>query len=214
MTNIITLDGPSSSGKGTIAKELSKNLNFFHLESGLLYRTLAKFLIDKGIDEDEIDAETIASLDLSCLIDTNKRRLVSNKKIYTSEVSLTTSKIATLKVVRDFILSFQRSLGVRYNLIADGRDMGTVVFTDAKLKIYVDAPLAIRAERRYNQLKDIEKNVNLAQVFNDLANRDQRDSSRTIAPLVVPLGAVIIDTSIMSVEQSVTRILLEYKKDS
>jgi CMP/dCMP kinase len=214
MTDIITLDGPSSSGKGTIAKELSKKLNFFHLESGLLYRTVAKLILDKNINANEIDAKTINSFDLDCLIDVDRRRLVASSDIYTSELSLLTSRIATLKVVRDFIMGFQRSLGIRYDLIADGRDMGTVVFKDAKLKLYVDAPIAIRAERRYNQLKGIEKNVNLAQVFSDLVSRDKRDSSRTIAPLAVPLEAIIIDTSVMSVEQSVTRILLEYKKDS
>ena len=214
MTDIITLDGPSSSGKGTIAKELSKKLNFFHLESGLLYRTVAKLILYKNINANEIDAKTINSFDLDCLIDVDRRRLVASSDIYTSELSLLTSRIATLKVVRDFIMGFQRSLGIRYDLIADGRDMGTVVFKDAKLKLYVDAPIAIRAERRYNQLKGIEKNVNLAQVFSDLVSRDKRDSSRTIAPLAVPLEAIIIDTSVMSVEQSVTRILLEYKKDS
>ena len=214
MTDIITLDGPSSSGKGTIAKELSKKLNFFHLESGLLYRTVAKLILYKNINANEIDAKTINSFDLDCLIDVDRRRLVASSDIYTSELSLLTSRIATLKVVRDFIMGFQRSLGIRYDLIADGRDMGTVVFKDAKLKLYVDAPIAIIAERRYNQLKGIEKNVNLAQVFSDLVSRDKRDSSRTIAPLAVPLEAIIIDTSVMSVEQSVTRILLEYKKDS
>lgn len=212
MTDIITIDGPSCSGKGTIAKSLAKRINYFHLESGLLYRVIAKYFMDKSNEANTIDERMLHEIELNKLIEFNQQGLVSRKDLYTSTVSNFTSTISQLKSVRDLVLIFQRSLQEQYNLIAEGRDMGSIVFPKANLKIYIDAPISVRAERRYNQLKDIEKDVNLAQVFNDLVERDKCDSSRQIAPLQIPLGAILIDTSLMNVNQAIEFILSEHSK--
>jgi len=213
--SVITIDGPSGSGKGTIAGLLAQRLGWHLLDSGALYRIVAAEALQRGIalEAEAQLAEMAAGLAIRfdgerVEVDGVDRSLL----IRTEEVSAAASKVAALPAVRTAILDLQRSMCRPPGLVADGRDMGTVVFPAAALKIYLDASAEVRAERRYNQLKNKGLGVSLRALLANLQERDARDKGRAVSPLVPAEDAIVIDSSEMSIDEVLTRIHSEVLK--
>ena len=208
---VITIDGPSGTGKGTVSQLLAQHLDWHYLDSGALYRVLAFAAKQHAIPMDNESAlEVLAGhLDVQFI---NSTILLEgdniSKTIRTEECSANASKIAAFPKVRQALLGRQRAFAEPPGLVTDGRDMGTVVFPHALLKIYLIASEAIRAQRRYHQLKAKGNDVTLAQVVKELTKRDQRDAGRTIAPLKAADDAITIDTSDLSIEQVLEHLVI------
>ena len=213
---IVTLDGPSGSGKGTVGRLLARELNFNYLDSGLLYRAVAILVIENCIALTEVNnIEGIArNMNLEFSSENNKIFLdgidVSNS-IRTEEISIVSSKVAQLKSVRAILHEIQRGYLKGNGLIADGRDMGTVIFPDADLKIFITASPEARAYRRHKELLGRGESVSLRDLERSIASRDRSDSERKISPLVPAVDAIIIDTSNMTVEEVKDEIVKHYR---
>ena len=213
---IVTLDGPSGSGKGTVGRLLAQVLNFNYLDSGLLYRAVAILVIEKGIALSDVsNIEEIArNMNLEFSSENNKIFLdgidVSNL-IRIEKISIVSSKVAQLKSVRAILHEIQRGYLKGNGLIADGRDMGTVIFPDADLKIFITASPEARAYRRHKELLGRGESVSLRDLERSIASRDRSDSERKISPLVPAVDAIIIDTSNMTVEEVKDEIVKHYR---
>lgn len=213
---VITIDGPSGVGKGTMARLLAERLGWHLLDSGALYRLVALAAQRRGVDVDQGKAleAVAASLDAEFDIDSLGEPRIrldgqeATEAIRTEEVGERASKIAALPAVREALLGRQRAFRRPPGLVADGRDMGSVVFPDAELKLFLTASAAERARRRYNQLKDKGIGANLADLLRDIRVRDERDANREVAPLRPAQDAVLLDTSALSIDE-VLRELLE-----
>jgi cytidylate kinase len=210
---VIAIDGPSASGKGTIASRVARRLGFHYLESGALYRVLALVsLREDALDEARL-AELAARMDVAfhdgeVLLDDED---VSDK-IRAEPCGVRASEVARLRAVRQALLQRQRAFRRPPGLVADGRDMGTVVFPDAPLKIFLTASPEVRAERRYKQLKEKGIDANLRALSRDLQERDERDTRRAVAPLGPAPDSQVLDSSTLSIEQVVERILQLYRE--
>ena len=213
---IVTLDGPSGSGKGTVGRLLARELNFNYLDSGLLYRAVAILVIENCIALSEVNniEEIARNMNLEFSSENNKIFLdgidVSNS-IRTEEISIVSSKVAQLKSVRAILHEIQRGYLKGNGLIADGRDMGTVIFPDADLKIFITASPEARAYRRHKELLGRGESVSLRDLERSIASRDRSDSERKISPLVPAVDAIIIDTSNMTVEEVKDKIVKHYR---
>ncbi len=211
---IITIDGPAGVGKGTIAKIISKSLGFKYLDSGAMYRALALFAELNGVTEKDSDKLKKILIDLHIqFIDSKdgERVLVNTddvtEDIRTNEISTLASKFAANNFVRTILREMQRRLVKNKDYIAEGRDMGTYVFPDAKYKFYLDADLAIRAKRRAGQLKEILGiAINEDRVAKEISDRDNLDMTRESCPLHPADDAVIINTTDMSIDDVVKKI--------
>lgn len=214
---VICIDGPGGSGKGTIGARLSERLGWEFLDSGALYRLVALSALKRGIDIEDEDklAELAKRLDARFAVqkvaDGIEHFTYLGKEEVTSQLRTETtggiaSKVARLQKVRDALLQRQRDFRVAPGLVCDGRDMGTVVFPDAHLKIYLTASAEERAKRRVRQLKSKGIDANLSEILADISTRDHRDMNRAVAPLKPADDAVIIDTTQMSVDQVDQRI--------
>lgn len=207
---VIAIDGPSASGKGTVAQRVATQLGFHYLDSGALYRIVALAAKQRGIGwDDEIAlAELAASLriafrDEQILLDeANVSELVR-----TEEMSRGASEVAVHPALRRALLGLQRSFRLSPGLVADGRDIATVIFPDAVTKIYLTASVQIRAERRYKQLMSKGIHANLHDILKDLQQRDARDQQRLAAPLQQAPDAKLLETSQLSIEQSIAQAL-------
>jgi CMP/dCMP kinase len=217
---VITVDGASGTGKGTVSQLLAKHLNLNLLDSGALYRVLA-LAADKhsvALDHEEALQVLAEHLDVQFKARMNDFSLVIlegedvSDVIRCEKIGNAASIVAAFPSVRGALLNRQRDFRSAPGLIADGRDMGTVVFPDADLKIFLQASLEERALRRYNQLKDREVNVNLSDLMDDLRKRDKRDQERVVAPLKPAEDAICIDTDNLTLEQVVERILFEVRR--
>ena len=207
-TPVVTVDGPSGAGKGTLSALLAEKLNWHLLDSGAIYRVLAVAAMhhDLPIDDEAAIVPLASGLDVSFETENNQRRVVLEGEdvtddIRTEEVGAVASQIASLARVREALLRRQRAFQETPGLIADGRDMGTVVFPDAVVKLFLTASAEARAERRYTQLKDKGMDVNIARLLTDIKARDERDSQRSVAPLVPAEDAVIIDSTDLDINQ-------------
>lgn len=206
---VITVDGPSGTGKGTICIQLASTLHWHFLDSGALYRTLAFAAINTGIGLENTPAlrKLAENLDINFKPD-HKRSGVAiylgdqevTAAIRTEDCGNAASKIAVYPAIRAGLLFRQRSFKQKPGLIADGRDMGTVVFPEAALKIFMTASADERAKRRYKQLKEQGFSVNLARLSAEIAERDGRDAERSASPLIPAAGAIVIDTTAVDVE--------------
>jgi cytidylate kinase len=210
---VITIDGPGGSGKGTIAMRLAEKLGWHFLDSGALYRLVAVAAMDRGIDATEESAlgQLARGLDVNFGISGDGMVILLDGNYITGrlrseDVGVFASRIAVLPVVRAALVSRQRAFRKDPGLVADGRDMGTVIFPDAKLKIFLTASAQARAERRYKQLKEKGESVNLSRLFRDIEKRDERDSSRAISPLKPADDAHVIDSTEMSIEEVLQKI--------
>lgn len=212
---VITIDGASGTGKGTVSQILATRLGWKFLDSGALYRVLALAAQKHRVALDNEKAlEVLAEhLDVQFIAQENKlpRVILEGEDvtdtIRTEAVGNAASIIAALPAVRASLLSRQRAFRETPGLVADGRDMGTVVFPDAELKIFLTASPEERALRRYNQLKERGISVNLSDLIKELRERDRRDQERTVAPLKPAEDAILIDTDRLSIDQVVERIL-------
>lgn len=212
---VIAIDGPSGSGKGTVAYAVAGSLGFHYLNSGALYRTVALAALESGTDlENELILRDIA-LNLIAKFDGDSVVLGGRdvtEAVRSEAISLAASRIAALPQVRDALLERQRAFRQPPGLVADGRDMGSVVFPDAALKIFLTASAEERAKRRYKQLMDKGMHASMATLLQDIRERDARDSSRAAAPLRQSADAVLLDTTQMSIEEAVRQVLALYKK--
>lgn len=211
---IITIDGPTASGKGTIAKLLAKTLHFHYLDSGALYRLVAFLAIKNHIALNNTDALSKIALHLPCRFDEADIWLEEEKvtlAIRKEAVSLAASKIATLPAVREALLARQHAFATLPGLVADGRDMGTVIFPDAVLKVYLTASVHIRAQRRLKQLLSQGFSATMDDLVKDLNERDWRDQNRAISPLKPHQDAYILDTSTLNIEETIALILARYR---
>lgn len=208
---VIAIDGPSASGKGTVAARVAAALGFSYLDSGALYRLTALAAQRAGIDwSDEVRvAEIAAALDVEFRED--KIRLggqLVGDAIRTEEISVGASKVAALPAVREALLFRQRTFNTQPGLVGDGRDMGSVIFPRAPLKVFLTASAEVRAERRYKQLIEKGLSANLADLLLDLQQRDERDSQRSVAPLRQEHDAKLLDTTGLTIEQAVDQVLV------
>ena len=208
---VITLDGPSATGKGTIAALVAEKLGFHLLDSGSLYRMLAIAAHDRGIDPD--DGPAIAALaprlQLESGLDNRIRRSGNDAStaIRTSLADELASRISALPEVRTALLSWQQQCRREPGLVAEGRDMGSVVFRDAESKFFLTASAEIRANRRHKQLIDKGLDAKLPDLLRDLQARDRRDEQRKISPLRPASGAIVIDTSDLGIDQVVGQVM-------
>jgi cytidylate kinase len=220
MTNsnipIITIDGPSGAGKGTVSLRLAKQLGWHTLDSGAMYRVLALAAHRHGISLENERALASLGTDLKVhfepLADLSGTQVILEGQDVSREIRSETcgaaaSQIAALPAVRQALLARQRAFSQVPGLVADGRDMGTVVFPDASHKVFLTASCEERAHRRYKQLKEKGIDAKLADIVMEIRQRDQRDSTRTIAPLTAAADAQVIDTTGISIEKVVACIL-------
>ena len=205
---VIAIDGPSASGKGTIASRVAKKLGFHYLESGALYRVVALMALREGL-ADEL-ALSVQAENMDVLFDDGEIWLgdeAVTEKVRSEPVGNRASEVATLPAVRQALLKRQRAFRRAPGLVADGRDMATVVFPDAELKIFLTADPEIRAQRRYNQLIEKGIDANLRALSRDLRERDERDAKRAVAPLIPAPDSQVLDSSALSIDEVVERIV-------
>ena len=213
---VITVDGPVSSGKGTVSRVLAGRLGWQLLDSGALYRLLGLYASERGVALDDVDALVPLARTLPVRFTEQAGQpliLLDGKdvsdRIRTEQVGELASRVAEHPPVREALLARQQAFAVAPGLVADGRDMGTVVFPQAGLKIFLTASPEERARRRYNQLKEKGFGANLAALVEDIRARDDRDMNRAVAPLVPADDALVIDSTEMTVDDVVNRILDE-----
>ena len=214
---VIAIDGPSGSGKGTIARNIAKSLGFHLLDSGALYRSLVIAADKKNISYTDHAQLSLITNDLNIKfnskIDESEKILLDGNditfQVRNETTGLKASKIAEIPEVRKSLLGLQRSFLKPPGLVADGRDMGSHVFPTAVIKVFLTAKIEERTKRRYKQLKDKGMNVNLAAVSQEIKSRDRRDSERSVAPLVAAKDAKILDTSDLSIDD-VTKMILKW----
>jgi cytidylate kinase len=201
--NIITIDGPSASGKGSLARNIAAHLNFDILDSGLLYRVYA-YLYDCGLEHSKIVSHI--KNDIFFKTDLNGLTIQDGKEDITGDLrsektAKAASKISSLKETRSNLLELQRGFYSSKGLVADGRDMGTVVFPNAKLKIFLIASPEVRAKRRYLELQNRGQEVNMLALIDDIKQRDLKDQTRVLSPLIPAEDSVVIDSSDMSLDE-------------
>jgi cytidylate kinase len=210
---VIAIDGPSASGKGTVAQGVAQALKFHYLDSGALYRLVALAALERGINlESELEIAD-ASLNINVKFTSGAIQLEARDvtdQIRAEAVSAAASQIAALPKVRQALLGRQRAFRRPPGLVAEGRDMGSVVFPDAVVKVFLTATPQERARRRYKQLMEKGMSANMALLLQDIHERDARDSARAVAPLQKSAGAVEIDTTAMTVAEAVSQILAQY----
>ena len=213
--DVIAIDGPVASGKGSVSSGVAKVLGFHVLDSGALYRLTALGCMNQGMDlGDAAAAEKVARL-LKPLFKDGKIYLEGKDvtdAIRTEEVGLNASKIAAYPGVRKALFELQRRSAVEPGLVADGRDMGSVVFPEARLKIFLTASAESRAKRRYNQLKEKGISSNIDDLVSDLKDRDRRDMERSVAPLKPAEGARILDSSDLTLQETIDQVLAWYRE--
>ncbi len=216
VTPILTIDGPSGSGKGTIARAVADELGWHLLDSGALYRAVGYAAGMAGLDLSDAEAVTRCAQALKIRFrdpkDGGETRVIVNGHDATDELRTETagaaaSAIAAIPSVRQALVDLQLSFRMPPGLVADGRDMGTVIFPDARYKVFLTASASERAKRRYKQLKGKGLDVTLASLLHEIEARDARDASRAVAPLKPASDAVLVDTTGMSIEQVVTKVL-------
>jgi len=210
---IITIDGPSASGKGLLARKLAKELDFILLDSGLLYRAYS-YCFDKEKNHDsamnffsQLTIEGVAGKMEVFEGNNNITQLLRHEN-----VALSASKLSSLKETRENLIAFQRGLANDYGLIADGRDMGTVVFPDAATKIFLIADVEVRAERRFLELQNTGQGVNMRDLIEDIRLRDEADRAREISPLVPATDSVEVNSSNLTPQEVLNKVLQIYKE--
>ena len=212
---VIAIDGPSASGKGTVAQLVAEKLNFHYLDSGALYRIVAFAAYKKNITWNQADELGELAKNLKIEFSQNEIYLEGDRiteAVRSEEMSRGASEVAIHPPVRHALLALQRSFRQSPGLVGDGRDMGSVIFKDAVLKIFLTASVQIRAERRYKQLINKGLTADYTQILADLQSRDERDSQRSAAPLIQTADALLLETTECSIEQAVQFVLNAYQK--
>jgi cytidylate kinase len=210
----IAIDGPGGAGKSTIAKRLAKELGFYYVDTGAIYRTVAYFLDLLGISPKDVDGVERYIDELTVEIEYDEdglQHMIMNgmdvsEDIRTPEISLKASDVSAHAVVRDMLLDMQRDVAKKHNVIMDGRDIGTVVLPRAQVKIFLTASAEVRARRRYEELQAKGKKDSYEQVLKELEKRDYQDTHREIAPLKRAKDAIVVDTSQLDIDGVVATI--------
>jgi len=211
---VIAIDGPAASGKGTVAQGVARALAFRYLDSGSLYRLVALKALDSGVALDDESRLSAVARSLNAAFDDGRIRLDGvdvTGALRSESVSAGASRVAVYPGVRTALLSRQRAFRRPPGLVAEGRDMGTIVFPDAELKIYITASAEERAKRRYNQLIDKGNSVTLDSLLRDIRERDARDSARVAAPLKPAVDAIVLDTTDMTIDASIAYVVQRYR---
>ena len=210
----VAIDGPAGAGKSTIARRLAENLGFRYVDTGAIYRTVAYFMDLWGVSPKDVDGVNRYIDELTVGItydDAGKQHMLMNgmdvtEDIRTQEISQKASLISAHAVVRDVLLDMQREMAEQYDVVMDGRDIGSVVLPKATVKIFLTASPEVRARRRYNELVEKGQKANYEQVLKEVQQRDYQDTHREIAPLKMCRDSVKVDTSEMSLEASIAAI--------
>ena len=208
---IIAIDGPSASGKSTTAKGVAERLGITHLDTGAMYRTVTLGIIECGIDlnDHERICKFLEGLEINfdSLNDIWANGHNVTGKIRTTEVSSNVSAVSAISQVREKMVAIQRTIAEGFDCVLEGRDIGTVVFPNADYKFFLVADLEIRAKRRLVELEKIGENISLSEIISDIQNRDYLDSSRDISPLVQAEDAIIINTSKLTIDEQIEKIV-------
>lgn len=215
----IAIDGPSGAGKSTISKKVSELMGFVYIDTGAMYRAVGLKALKIGIDTKDEDA--LSSLLKDVVLDIKHEQ--GSQHIYldgedvsslirTPEVSMAASDVSAIPSVREAMVYLQRNLAKNHNVVMDGRDIGTCVLPDAEVKIFLTASIEARAERRFKELKEKGMDISFDDVKSDMERRDYNDSTRAASPLKIAEGAAVIDTSGMTLEESVKAVIDEIKK--
>ncbi|TSJ92279.1 (d)CMP kinase [Gilliamella apicola] len=222
MTNnipVIAVDGPSGVGKGTLCQALANHFNWHLLDSGAIYRVLALSALQQNIALNDTKQLATLALSLPLTFDSNSddvKVLLDgvdvSRDIRTEETGGAASKVASINEVRVALLQRQRDFRQLPGLVADGRDMGTVVFTDAPVKIFLDASAQSRAERRMKQLQDKQIHAKFGEILQEITARDERDRNRAVAPLKPAVDALIIDTTSLSIQDVFNQSIMYIKE--
>tara|TARA_B100000676_G_scaffold285711_1_gene314550 strand:+ start:34 stop:717 length:684 start_codon:yes stop_codon:yes gene_type:complete len=218
---IIAIDGLSGSGKSSTAKLLAKEMNYKYLDSGAMYRAVTLYIIENSIDYknlktlktilDKIELEFIKDkVSGSYEIHLNNKNVEQN--IRSKKVSELVSEISKISIIRKKLVQMQRTIGDKKGIVMEGRDIGTVVFPRAELKIFMQADLNIRAKRRFNEFEKLGKKISLEEVKSNLIDRDNKDSNREDSPLKVTSNSLILDTTSITLEEQIEFIKKEAKK--
>jgi len=211
---VIAIDGPAGSGKGTITKIIAEKLGLINVDTGAMYRSVALECLNKNIKPNELDKieEVLKNIDIQLKKDGEKQTVLLNgedvsKEIRTEKIDENVAKYAAIKIVRDKMTPLQQKMGENENIIMEGRDIGTVVFPNADVKIFLECSIEERAQRRYKQ--NIEKGLNTPyeEVLNSLIERHKLETERTIAPFVKAEDAILVDSSKMTIEEE-TEIII------
>ncbi len=210
---VLTIDGPSGSGKGTLAQRMAAELGWHYLDSGALYRVLAQAALQTEIDlaDESALAELAATLPVTFDVEADKLTVLLNDQdvsllIRSEQAGNAASKVAAIPAVRSALLQRQRDFRQLPGLVTDGRDMGTVVFPDAPYKVYLTASAEVRASRRYKQLKEKGIDSNLADLIKEITERDERDQQRDVAPLKPAADAIILDSTALGIDAVFQRV--------
>ena len=219
-TYSIAIDGPAGAGKSTIARRLAKELGYYYVDTGAIYRTVAYFLDLLGISPKDVDGVSryIDELTVEIVYDEEgKQHMLMNgmdvtDDIRTQEISQKASLVSAHAIVRDMLLDMQRDVAKKHNVVMDGRDIGTVVLPDAQIKIYLTASAEARADRRYKELIEKGQDVNYDAILKDIELRDYQDTHREIAPLKKAEDAILVDTTKLNLEESIEYMLKTIKE--
>ena len=218
---VIAIDGPAASGKGAVAQAVAERLGFRYLDSGAIYRAAALAIARSGLNIDSPDLSEVDVARIASSMNLNFRSgniYISNQNvtdaIRSQECGKNASKIAVLPKLRQALLELQHSFRHAPGLVAEGRDMGTVVFPDAGLKIFLTASAQIRAERRHKQLMEKGINATIKDLLGEIEARDARDLGRSVAPLRASEGTITIDTSTLDLTQSIDAVLKLYRHNA
>jgi len=216
---VVTIDGPAGSGKSTTARMVARQLGYTYLDTGAMYRAMTVKALRTGVDLDDPGAlaRQARETDIAIRPDPDGTRVILDgtdvtDEIRTPEVTQASSIVAAAEGVRKRMVELQRQVGAGGGIVAEGRDMGSVVFKDAEIKIYLDASLGCRAVRRKKELEVAGTAVDLEKMEKDIESRDVYDSSREHSPLIIPEGSIIVDTTEMTIEEQVERVIQEVRK--
>ena len=218
---IVAIDGPAASGKSTTAKMVAKKLEMTYLDTGAMYRAVTLALLRSNTDLDDYDSvcQVVDELELD-IYDKGSKTIVKldgedvSEAIRSMPVTENVSAVSAMKYVRQTMVEIQRNIGKKTNCVVEGRDIGTVVFPDAELKIFMVADVNMRAERRFKDMREMGENRSFQEVLADLKRRDEKDSTRAYSPLQKADEAIEIDTSMLSIDQQVRKIINLAKKNN
>ena len=218
---IVAIDGPAASGKSTTAKMVAKKLEMTYLDTGAMYRAVTLALLRSNTDLDDYDSvcQVVDELELD-IYDKGSKTIVKldgedvSEAIRSMPVTENVSAVSAMKYVRQTMVEIQRNIGKKTNCVVEGRDIGTVVFPDAEFKIFMVADVNMRAERRFKDIREMGENRSFQEVLADLKRRDEKDSTRAYSPLQKADEAIEIDTSMLSIDQQVRKIINLVKKNN